>query len=72
MKVLMVTPSFRPILGGTETYVEQLTIALNRKGVTTDVMTFNMDSKWNPVKEDQIIQKIECIEEPGMHYNFSI
>jgi glycosyltransferase involved in cell wall biosynthesis len=44
----MVTPGFYPIRGGTETIVRNLSIELNKIGVRTDVMTFNMDKKWNP------------------------
>lgn len=48
MKVLMLSPSYEPILGGTETVVKNLAINLNKIGVETDVMTFNMDRKWEP------------------------
>lgn len=48
MKVLMLTPSYDPIIGGTETVVKNLAIKLNEIGVETDVMTFNMDKKWEP------------------------
>ena len=48
MRVLMVTPSFYPVKGGTETMVRNLSIELNKVGVHVDVMTFNMDRKWNP------------------------
>lgn len=48
MRVLMLTPSYDPIIGGTETVVENLAINLNRINVETDVMTFNMDKKWEP------------------------
>lgn len=48
MKVLMLTPSYDPIIGGTETVVKNLAINLNKIGVKTDVMTFNMDKKWEP------------------------
>ena len=48
MKVLMLTPSYDPIIGGTETVVKYLAINLNKTGVNTDVMTFNMDIKWKP------------------------
>lgn len=44
----MVPPGFYPIKGGTETMVRNLSVELNRIGVHTDVMTFNMDWKWNP------------------------
>ncbi|MBN1244239.1 glycosyltransferase family 4 protein [Candidatus Bathyarchaeota archaeon] len=60
MKVLMITPGFSPIRGGTETIVKDLSIELNRIGVNTDVMTFNMDKKWNP-KWQGTIQKIDDI-----------
>jgi len=45
---MMVTPCYYPIKGGTETVVRNLSISLNRKSVHTDVMTFNMDQRWNP------------------------
>jgi glycosyltransferase involved in cell wall biosynthesis len=48
MKVLMLTPSYDPIIGGTETVIKNLTIYLNKIGVETDVITFNMDKKWEP------------------------
>ena len=48
MKVLMLTPSYGPIIGGTETVVKNLAINLNKIGIETDVMTFNMDKKWEP------------------------
>jgi glycosyltransferase involved in cell wall biosynthesis len=54
VKVLMVTPSYRPIVGGTETYVHQLTVKLNDAGISTDVMTLNMDEKWKPTSRDEI------------------
>ena len=43
MKVVMVTSTYYPIIGGAETVVRRLTIDLNNEGVLTDVMTFNMD-----------------------------
>ena len=58
-KVLMFTPSYDPIIGGTETVVKNLAIHLNKIGVETDVMTFNMDKKWEPR------WKWEVIEEEG-------
>jgi glycosyltransferase involved in cell wall biosynthesis len=49
----MVTPSYRPIVGGTETYVQQLAIKLNQAEICTDVMTLNMDSKWAPLAKNE-------------------
>lgn len=48
MQVLMVTPCYYPVKGGTETIVRNLAIALNKTGVKTDVMTFNVDQNRNP------------------------
>ena len=58
MRVLMVTPGFYPIEGGTETMVRNLSIELKKVGVHVDVMTFNMDRKWNP-KWRKKIEKID-------------
>jgi glycosyltransferase involved in cell wall biosynthesis len=48
LRVIMVTPCYRPAKGGTESVVEDLSTALNRNNVHTDIMAFNMDKKWNP------------------------
>ena len=52
----MLTPSYDPIIGGTETVVKDLTMRLNRSGVRTDVMTFNMSRKWHPVWKWEVHQ----------------
>lgn len=44
----MVTPSYYPIIGGTESLVRNLVVKLNEIGVHADVMTFNMNKKWKP------------------------
>jgi glycosyltransferase involved in cell wall biosynthesis len=49
----MVTPSYFPIVGGTETYVQHLTHRLNSAGIRADIMTYNMNSKWKPVSIDE-------------------
>ena len=41
----MIAPP-HPIIGGTETVVKNLAIKLNEIGISTDVITFNMDKKW--------------------------
>jgi len=56
----MVTPGYYPIKGGTETVVRNYSLALNKIGVHTDVMTFNMDRKWNPKWRGKI-EKIDGI-----------
>jgi len=54
----MVIPTFDPIKGGAEAVVKNLSIKLNRIGVDTDVMTFNMNRKWNPAWKGKI-EKID-------------
>jgi glycosyltransferase involved in cell wall biosynthesis len=62
MKVLMVTPSYYPILGGTESLIENLSLQLSKMGIHTDIMTFNVDQRWNPWSINQIAKsKIEKI-----------
>jgi len=55
MRILMVTPYYHPIIGGTESLVENISIKLNEHGVHTDVMTFNYDmnlkTAWNEKSE---------------------
>lgn len=48
LRVIMVTPCYYPVKGGTESVVRNLSISLNKKNIHTDVMTFNMDQRWNP------------------------
>jgi glycosyltransferase involved in cell wall biosynthesis len=54
MKVLMVTPSYYPIVGGSEALTRVLSIKLNEIGIHTDIMTFNMNKKWNPIWKEEI------------------
>lgn len=53
MKVLLVTPSYHPIVGGSETAIRILSTVLNEIGVNTDVMTLNMNQKWNSIWRDE-------------------
>lgn len=70
MKVLLVSPSYEPIVGGTETFVLQLATALNAFGVHADVMTFNMDRKWKPIwrklssKKNFTVYKVPALANP--------
>jgi len=70
LKVLMVTPGFHPIKGGTETVVRNLSVELNKIGVHTDVMTFNMDRKWNPKWRGKIenIEGITVFKIPALNW----
>jgi glycosyltransferase involved in cell wall biosynthesis len=48
MRILLVTPSYFPIVGGSEVLTQVLSSKLNELGIHSDIMTFNMDEKWNP------------------------
>jgi len=66
----MVTPGFYPIKGGTETVVRNLSVELNRAGVHVDVMTFNMDRKWDPKWKGKIeeINGIKVFKIPAFNW----
>jgi glycosyltransferase involved in cell wall biosynthesis len=54
MRVLMVTPTYYPIKGGAETVVHNLSIELSKRGVRTDILTFNMNQAWIPSWQGKI------------------
>jgi glycosyltransferase involved in cell wall biosynthesis len=54
MKVLIVTPSYAPIIGGSEKLVRNIAFRLNEKGIHTDIMTFNMEKKWRPLMCERV------------------
>jgi len=56
----MPTPCYYPVKGGTETVVRNLALKLNKTGIHTDVMTFNMTQKWKPKWEGKT-EKIDNI-----------
>jgi glycosyltransferase involved in cell wall biosynthesis len=70
LKVLMVTPGFYPITGGTETVVRNLSLKLNNNGITADVLTFNMPTKWHAKwhgETDRIDQSV-VYRVPGLNW----
>lgn len=68
MRILMVSPSYYPIVGGTETVVQNITTELNDGGVHTDVMTFNMADKWKPVwKYEEVTGKFKIFRLPALN-----
>lgn len=66
----MVTPGYYPIKGGTETMVQSLSTELNKVGICTDVMTFNMDRKWKPrwKGKKEKIEGITVFKIPGFNW----
>ncbi|MHA1834035.1 MAG: glycosyltransferase family 4 protein [Candidatus Baldrarchaeia archaeon] len=58
----MVTPFYYPIIGGTESFIENVSTKLTEKGINTDIMTFNVNQKWKPWSISQIRKgKVEKI-----------
>jgi len=66
MRILMVTPFYYPILGGTESFIANISVKLNEMGVSTDVMTFNIDQTWKPWSINKI-QKFRVEKINGLH-----
>ncbi|MGA2683079.1 MAG: glycosyltransferase family 4 protein [Candidatus Bathyarchaeia archaeon] len=54
MKVLIVTPSYFPIVGGSEILTRALSTELNEAGIHTDIMAFNMEKKWKPIYSEKV------------------
>jgi glycosyltransferase involved in cell wall biosynthesis len=48
LRVLLATPSYFPIVGGSESLTRALATELNGSGIRTDILAFNMDKKWHP------------------------
>ncbi|MFQ5772368.1 MAG: glycosyltransferase family 4 protein [bacterium] len=70
MKVLMVTPSYHPIVGGAETLIRSFSTKLNEMGIPTDIMTFNMDRKWTPTwhAKTEKIDGINVFKIPALNW----
>lgn len=47
MKVLMVTPTYYPTIGGIETFIETIAKRLNERNVSTDIMVLSRTAKGN-------------------------
>jgi len=64
----MVTSSYYPFVGGFESAIQTLATELNRRGVHTDVLTFNMNKKWEPVCRWEIekINGVNIIRIPAL------
>ncbi|HVP92762.1 MAG TPA: glycosyltransferase family 4 protein [Acidobacteriota bacterium] len=43
MKVLMVTPFYTPVIGGTESFIQSTSMKLNEIGISTDILTYNIE-----------------------------
>lgn len=45
----MITPFYYPIIGGSESQIENLSLKLNEMGISTDIVTFNFNELIKPV-----------------------
>jgi glycosyltransferase involved in cell wall biosynthesis len=70
MKILMITPFYYPIIGGSETQIENLAINLNKIGMRTDVVTFNFDEMMRPLpfEKNEIINGLRVIKKPAFNF----
>lgn len=70
MKVLMVTPFYYPVIGGSETQIENLSLKLNEIGKVADIMTFNLDSTGKPKSFGKIekINGLNIIRIPAFRF----
>lgn len=69
MKVLLVTPSYFPIVGGSETLTRNLAIKLNGNEIHADILTLNMNEKWKPHWEEKIEENMlfRTFKEPALN-----
>jgi glycosyltransferase involved in cell wall biosynthesis len=69
LRILMISPAFRPIVGGYERAAERLSAALCRAGCRVTVITERRDKKWpwNEVVDEVSIVRLWCIYRKGFH-----
>jgi glycosyltransferase involved in cell wall biosynthesis len=65
----MVTPFYYPIIGGTETAIEKVSIKLNELGVPTDIMTLNFSEARKPLlsEKKERINGVNVIKIPALN-----
>jgi glycosyltransferase involved in cell wall biosynthesis len=69
LSVLMISPQFRPLVGGYERAAERLSLELVRGGHSVTVATERVDRSW-PAREDLggvTIRRLWCIYRRGLH-----
>lgn len=54
MNVVMATPYYFPVIGGTESFIETISLKLNEMGILADILTLNLDERVNPVWKNAI------------------
>ena len=69
MHILMLSPQFRPLIGGYERAAERLSMALAARGHRVTVITERRNRTW-PVREEQNgvqIERLWCLYRPHLH-----
>jgi len=68
MKVLHVTPSFLPVVGGAEINLNYLAKFSKKQGIDPIILTFNMNKRWSPkVEKNEVkFENINVIKWPGL------
>lgn len=71
----MITPFYYPVIGGTESQIQNLSIKLNELGVNTDILTFNINQSWKPWsighirrRKTERIEGVNVIKIPGLTF----
>ena len=69
LRVLMVCPQYRPLIGGYERAAERLATVLARRGHEVQVVTERRDPGWPAVEDvDGVrIERFWCLPRPGLH-----
>lgn len=69
MKVLFVTPSYFPIVGGSEVLTRILSRKLKGEGIHTDILTLNMNKKWETAWKEEIAKDelVSIFREPALN-----
>jgi glycosyltransferase involved in cell wall biosynthesis len=67
MKALLVTPSYFPIMGGSEVLTQEISVKLDEVGIHADIMTYNMTEKWKPLWKEEVVNdgRANVFKEPG-------
>lgn len=69
IRILMISPQFRPLVGGYERAAERLSAALSRYGVKIAVITEQRDRNWPAVEhiDNYEIRRLPCLYQRHFH-----
>ena len=68
-RILMISPQFRPLVGGYERAAERLSAELGRRGHAITIITERRDPEWAGREAIQAltVRRLWCIYRPGLH-----